>query len=293
MIYDVSHATRYVYGAIVELTAGVLRLTPPSGGGQTVESFSLVTEPASLPPSERIDPFRNRVTSLMIERPFRELSIVAKSRVRVDRPPAAANSPAWESVAVEALAVPSLDGASPAVALFPSRRVALFEGATSYARESFAAGRGIHEAALELCHRIRADFVYDSGATKVSTPPSQAFAQRRGVCQDFAHIMIAALRGLGLPALYVSGYIRTRVSDGEARLTGADASHAWVSLWRGLDLGWGDYDPTNALAVRNDHIVVARGRDYSDASPIESMIVSSGSHRLEVEVDVAPVMSGA
>jgi transglutaminase-like putative cysteine protease len=291
VIYDVSHVTRYVYGAIVELTTGVLRLTPASGGGQIVERFSLVTDPPSLPPSERIDPFGNRVTRLMIERPFRQLSIAAKSRIQVDRPSAPANSPVWESVAAEALTVPTLDGASPAVALFPSRRVALFEAATAYARESFPIGRAVHEAALELCQRIHADFVYDSGATKVNTTPSQAFAQRRGVCQDFAHIMIAALRGLGLPALYVSGYIRTRVSEGEERLMGADASHAWVSLWRGAALGWGDYDPTNALAVRNDHIVVARGRDYSDASPVESMIVSSGSHRLEVEVDVAPVMS--
>ena len=141
---------------------------------------------------------------------------------------------------------------------------------------------------MELTRRIRADFVYDPDATKVNTPASEAFDLRRGVCQDFAHIMIAALRGLGLPALYVSGYIRTIPAPGKERLAGADASHAWASLWCGSALGWKDFDPTNALAVQNDHIVVARGRDYSDASPIESLVLSSGRARLDVEVDVLP-----
>jgi transglutaminase-like putative cysteine protease len=289
VIYDVSHLTRYTYGAAVELTTGVLRLTPASGGGQIVESFSLTTEPSSAPPTERIDPFGNRVRSLRIEKPHRELSIRAESRVRVDRPPGPANTPAWESVAAEAIEVASLAPDSPAVGLFPSRRVSLFEAATAYARESFPARRPIHDGAMELCRRIRADFVYDPVATEVSTPASEAFDRRRGVCQDFAHIMIASLRGLGLPALYVSGYIRTIPAPGKERLQGADASHAWVSLWCGAAPGWRDFDPTNALAVHNDHIAVARGRDYSDASPIESMVLSSGRHRLEVEVDVVPV----
>ncbi len=289
MIYDVTHVTRYTYGAIVELTTGVLRLTPVSAGGQIVERFSLATDPAPVHSTERIDPFGNLVTSLRIEKPHRELSIAARSRVRVDRPSASTNASAWENVAAEALTVASLAADSPATGLFPSRRVALFEGATSYARESFSARRPIHEATMELCRRIRADFIYDPDATKVSTLAFEAFDRRRGVCQDFAHIMIAALRGLGLPALYVSGYIRTIPAPGKARLAGADASHAWVSLWCGAASGWRDFDPTNALAVQNDHIVVARGRDYSDASPVESMVLSSGHHRLEVEVDVVPV----
>ena len=288
MIYDVTHVTRYAYAAIVELTTGVLRLTPVSGDGQILDNFSLTTEPVSLPPTEWVDPFGNRVTSLRIETPHRELSITAKSRVRVDRPPAPTNSPAWETVAAEALDVASLGSDSPAPALYPSRRIALFEDATAYARKSFSAARPVHEAAMELTRRIRADFVYDPDATKVNTPASEAFDLRRGVCQDFAHIMIAALRGLGLPALYVSGYIRTIPAPGKERLAGADASHAWASLWCGLALGWKDFDPTNALAVQNDHIVVARGRDYSDASPIESLVLSSGRARLDVEVDVLP-----
>ena len=123
----------------------------------------------------------------------------------------------------------------------------------------------------------------------MTTSPAEAFARRRGVCQDFAHVMIAGLRGLGLPALYVSGYIRTIPPPGKPRLAGADASHAWVALWCGPAFGWLGLDPTNAFAVGDDHIVVARGRDYSDVPPVEGVILSSGGHKLEVEVDVIPV----
>ena len=288
MIYSVTHVTRYTYGATVELTNGILRLTPRSGHGQVLARFSLSTDPPSLPPTEWLDGFDNKIISLRIENPHRALSITAASLVRVNRSPLPAVSRAWETVANEALTVASISPDCPAVALYPSRRVTLFDQATDYARESFSKHRQINDAAMELANRIRADFVYDPDATDVSTPAYDAFKRRRGVCQDFAHIMIAAVRGLGLPALYVSGYIRTIPHPGKERLAGADASHAWVSIWCGLDDGWQDFDPTNAQAVQNDHIVVARGRDYSDASPIESMVLSSGRHQLDVEVDVIP-----
>ena len=293
MIYDVAHVTRYTYGATAELTNGIMRLSPVSRDGQILERFDLATKPPCLPPTERIDPFGNRVLSLRIEKPHRELSVIATSRVRIDRPPAPKVSPPWEAVAAEALSIDSLAWNCPAIGLYPSRRIPLFDEATAYARKSFAHGRPVHAAALELAKRIRSDFVYDPEATEVSTPAPAAFEQRRGGCQDFANIMIAALRGIGLPALYVSGYIRTIPPPGKERLAGADASHAWVSLWCGSALGWLDFDPTNAHAVRNDHIEIARGRDYSEASPIESMVLSSGSHRLEVTVDVVPVRAKA
>lgn len=289
MIYNVTHVTRYTYGATVELTNGILRLTPVSADGQSLERFSLSTEPPCLPPSKRTDAFGNIVMSLRIEKPHRELLITARSRVLVDRLPALQISPNWESVAADALTFASLASDSPAIALYPSRAVSLFEKATAYARQSFTKKRPVYEAAIELSRRLHDDFTYDPAATEVSTPPQVAFDRRRGVCQDFAHIMIAALRGVGLPALYVSGYIRTISPPGKQRLAGSDASHAWVSLWCGPAFGWADFDPTNAQAVQNDHIEVARGRDYSDASPIESMVLSSGRHRLEVEVDVVPV----
>jgi transglutaminase-like putative cysteine protease len=289
VIYDITHVTRYTYGAIVEFTTGVLRLAPRSGDGQEVERFGVVTDPVSRPLTERLDPFGNRILSLRIEKPHRQLSITASSRVRVSRVPAPTRSPNWESVAADAIAIQSLDADCPAIALYPSRRIALFDEATAYAKESFSPDRPIFDAAIELTRRIRSDFAYDPGATEVSTPAAEAFDRRRGVCQDFAHIMIAAVRGIALPALYVSGYIRTIPPPGTERLAGGDATHAWVSVWCGAALGWRDFDPTNAGSIQNDHIAVARGRDYSDVSPIESMILSSGRHRLEVEVDVIPV----
>lgn len=289
MIYDLTHVTRYTYASTVELTNGVLRLTPVTDGEQTLNRIVISTEPASVALGLRIDPFGNEVTSFRIETPHRELTITASSRVQVQRMAGLEMSPPWETVAAEALTVASLDAGAPALGLYPSRRVSLFDEATAYARESFSDRRPIREAAMELTRRITADFVYDPDATKVDTPAQEAFRHRHGVCQDFAHIMIAALRGLGLPALYVSGYIRTIPPPGQERLAGADASHAWVSVWCGSAIGWRDFDPTNATAVHNDHIVVARGRDYSETSPIESLVLSSGRHTLDVEVDVIPV----
>jgi transglutaminase-like putative cysteine protease len=289
VIYEITHLTRYTYGAIVEFTTGVLRLAPRSGDGQEVERFGIITDPVSQPLIERLDPFGNRILSLRIEKPHRQLSITASSRVRVSRAPAPTRSPNWESVAAEAIAIKPLDADCPAIALYPSRSIALFDEATAYAKESFTPNRPIFDAAIELTRRIRSDFVYDPEATEVSTPAAEAFDRRRGVCQDFAHIMIAAVRGIALPALYVSGYIRTIPPPGGEQLAGADATHAWVSVWCGTALGWRDFDPTNSGSIQNDHIVVARGRDYSDVSPIESMILSSGRHQLEVEVDVTPV----
>ena len=289
MNYDVTHITRYTYGATVELTTGIMRLKPVSRDGQSLERFSLKTDPPCLPPAERIDAFGNVALSLRIEKPHREMTVEAVSRVRIERPPVLEFSPPWESVAAEALTAPSLDFDSPANALYRSRALSLFDDATAYARTSFTPRRPIYEAAMELTRRICADFAYDPEATDVTTPAHVAFAHRRGVCQDFAHIMIAGLRGRGLPALYVTGYIRTIPPAGKERLAGADASHAWVSLWCGASMGWMDLDPTNAIAVQNDHVEVARGRDYSEASPIVSVVLSYGRHDLEVEVDVVPV----
>jgi transglutaminase-like putative cysteine protease len=157
---------------------------------------------------------------------------------------------------------------------------------SAYAAESFASGAGILAGAVDLMHRIRTGFRYDPKATVISTPLNEVFEKRHGVCQDFAHVMIAGLRGLGLPAAYVSGYLRTIPAAGQPRLQGADATHAWVSLWCGAELGWIDFDPTNDLLVANDHIVLAVGRDFSDVSPVDGIIVGSPKQKLGVAVDV-------
>jgi transglutaminase-like putative cysteine protease len=141
--------------------------------------------------------------------------------------------------------------------------------------------------------RIKADFIYEIGATNVTTPPSTAFKQRRGVCQDFAHIMISGLRGIGLPAAYVSGYLRTVPKEGKAKLEGADAMHAWIMVWCGKAVGWCGFDPTNAILIGDDHVTLAVGRDYSDIAPIAGVVFGSGDQQIKVAVDVIPVKEPA
>jgi transglutaminase-like putative cysteine protease len=291
LIYDVSHLTRYRYESRVGANTCTLRLLPRSGDGQSVLNSQIDITPIPIERNERNDIFGNRLVRLRIETPHRELVIQANSRVSVQRPmpPAPGLTPSWERVAGDAAASTSLEADSPAFALYESRLVRVFEAATQYARKSFSPRRPVYEAAIELNARIKADFAYDTKATEVTTSPAEAFAKRSGVCQDFAHVMIAGLRGLGLPALYVSGYIRTVPPPGKARLAGADASHAWVSVWCGQEFGWLGLDPTNAIAIGDDHIVVALGRDYSDAAPVEGVILSSGGQKLAVAVDVVPV----
>jgi transglutaminase-like putative cysteine protease len=290
VIYDVRHVTRYDYGAPVAVNTCALHLLLRSLDGQIVLASRINVTPSPIRIEERPDMFGNRVTHMRIETPHRELVIEAVSRVRVDRPPPpmAGITPTWESVAADSAAAQSLAPDSPAFTLYPSRLVEIFDGATRYARESFRPARPIFEAALELNKRIKADFLYDSKATAVTTTPAQAFANRRGVCQDFAHVMIAALRGVGLSARYVSGYIRTIPPPGKKRLQGADAMHAWVSVWCGGDVGWVDLDPTNGMLIGNDHIVLARGRDYADISPVAGIILGTREQDVDVEVDVIP-----
>jgi len=158
-----------------------------------------------------------------------------------------------------------------------------------YAAGSFPAGTGIVAGAADLMRRIHQEFRYDPKATVISTPLREVFDKRHGVCQDFAHVMIAGLRGLGLPAAYVSGYLRTIPPEGEPRLQGADATHAWVSVWCGEALGWVGFDPTNDLLVGNDHIMLGMGRDFSDVSPVDGIIVGSPKQKLGVAVDVVLV----
>ncbi|GLR86747.1 transglutaminase [Bradyrhizobium iriomotense] len=224
----------------------------------------------------------------MIEAPHRNLRIDSRSRVSVSRTPPArdAFSPPWESIRDIAFEATSLGPSSPVGYVFASPLVPVLRPVSAYAAMSFAPGAGILAGAVDLMHRIRSEFRYDPKATVISTPLNEVFDKRHGVCQDFAHVMIAGLRGLGLPAAYVSGYLRTIPPPGQPRLQGADATHAWVSLWCGPELGWVGLDPTNDLLVANDHIVLAMGRDFSDVSPVDGIIVGSPKQKLGVAVDV-------
>ena len=292
MIYDIRHVTTYRYDASVASARCTLRLLPRPMPGQTVLDSGLDVSPPPAEMTERSDFFGNRIATVRINTAHRELRVAALSRIEVERaqPPAAGLTPAWENVRRDAMSANVIDALSPVNGIYPSRLVPLIEAVTDYARQSFTPGRPVLEAAAELMTRIRTDFKYDPEATAVSTPLAEAFAKRGGVCQDFAHIMIAGLRGLGLPALYVSGYIRTIPPPGKPRLEGADASHAWVSLWCGQEFGWRDLDPTNAILIGDDHIIIAVGRDYADVSPVNGVILVSGKQKLVVRVDVVPVV---
>ncbi|HEY8125196.1 MAG TPA: transglutaminase family protein [Methylocystis sp.] len=288
MIYDIAHRTIFKYDAPVASARCAMRLIPRSDRGQTVLSSHIELSPSAEFINERIDFHGNRVCEARILKPHTKLQIALAARVEVERapPPAPALTPAWEIVRNDAYASDSLAASSPAHFIYASRFAPLFDSATHYARESFSPGRPILEGALELTQRIHADFAYDPEATHIATPIAQAFERRRGVCQDFAHIMIAALRGLGLAASYVSGYLRTYAAPGQARLEGADSTHAWVSVWCGPEFGFFDLDPTNAVVVGNDHIAIAIGRDYADVSPIDGVIIGAGDQDLDVSVDV-------
>jgi transglutaminase-like putative cysteine protease len=210
------------------------------------------------------------------------------ARVAVDAERVPPESPSWENVREAAFATSDLGPLSPAHFLFPSRIVSLDPEIRDYVRQSFTPGRAVLEAAMELVGRMKADIVYEIGATTVTTTPPMSFALRRGVCQDYAHIMISGLRGIGLPAAYVSGYLRSAPRTDSTRLQGADAMHAWVLLWCGAAAGWIGLDPTNGILAGEDHVTLAIGRDYTDVAPMDGVILGSGGQRINVAVAVTP-----
>ena len=293
MIYDVRQDTTYLYASPVAHARHVLRLAPIDRPGQRVHATALEIEPQPMVRREGGDFFGNRMTWIELDAPHDALSVRVKARVAVEGkpPPAADATPPWEAIRDAAFASIDLSPHSPAHFLFASRQVSLDPEIRAYAAESFLPGRPVLAAAVDLMRRIKADFVYEIGATTASTTPPMSFALRRGVCQDFAHIMISGMRGLGLPAAYVSGYLRTVQKPDEERLAGADAMHAWVLVWCGEASGWRGLDPTNAIFAGNDHVVLAVGRDYADVAPIDGVIFAAGGQRLKVAVSVKPIAS--
>jgi transglutaminase-like putative cysteine protease len=290
MIYDVRQTTTYAYASPAAYAQHILRLVPIARERQRVTAAALDIDPAPARRREGRDFFQNRITTIEIDAPHKTLVVKLAARITVE-PVAAADFDAtssWESVREMTIASHDLGPQSPVHFIYPSRLISLDPEIRDYVGESFPPGRPILAGAVEVMKRIKADFTYELGATTVTTAPSMSFALRRGVCQDFAHIMISGLRGLGLPAAYVSGYLRTVPRSGAARLEGADAMHAWVMVWCG-DAGWWGLDPTNALIASDDHVVLAIGRDYADAAPIGGIMLGSGQQRLNTAVDVIPV----
>ena len=290
MIYDVSHRTVYRYPTPVAQSQHIVHMSPRAIEHQRVKGHALLIEPAPTIRTEREDVYGNRVVLFDIEQEHKELIIHARSTIGVTAPRAidlAASMP-WEAVAA-AIADPKpgidLEVARYACASKHTRSTA--EIAT-YARGFFPAGRPVLQGAWDLIASIYDGFTFDATATDISTPVTQVLQQRRGVCQDFSHLALACLRTMRLSARYVSGYILTSPPPGAPRLAGADASHAWISVWS-PGFGWIDFDPTNGLIPRDGHISIAYGRDYDDVSPISGILLGGNDHTVHVGVDVVPV----
>ncbi len=291
MIYWLRHVTEYRYAQQVDLASHLLHLKPRALPGQRVLSSRLVCRPAPDHHSETHDHFGNVATRLFLAEPHLFFSVSAESLVDVAFAPPPADTPPWEEV--RDAAAGDLDAAE---FLFPSPLVPEVPEAAEYARPSFPPGRPVLEGLLDLNRRIRQGFAFQAGVTSITTPVIEVLRTRRGVCQDFTQVMVAALRGLGLPARYLSGYVRTRPPPGEARRRGADQSHAWVGAWLGpAGQGqfpggdrWVQLDPTNGIVVQDEHVLLAWGRDFSDVSPLRGVLLGGGAHSLTVSVDLEP-----
>lgn len=290
MIYRVRHVTTYDYVDPVSVSHHILRLTPRNLRQQRCGRSHIAIAPSPQSSTTRTDYFGNVLTFFTLREPHDRLRVEAKSELEVLNVPAHdfSKSPCWELVPQALEGHPSLEVLDAHQFVFDSERVVANPELAAYARDSFLPERPILEAARDLTRRIHQDFRFDTEATEVTTPVETFFEKRRGVCQDFAHLEIACLRSLGLPARYVSGYLRTTPSPGGARLEGADASHAWCSAWC-PDRGWVDFDPTNDCVPADGHVTLAWGRDYNDVCPIHGVLLGGARHTLHVGVDVIPV----
>jgi transglutaminase-like putative cysteine protease len=289
--YRIIHRTKYTYDGAVTVSHHMARLAPRTLPGQRCPWHDLEVQPVPVGRGMHVDPHGNMATYFEIEGKHGELEVTARSLVEVfpTNHPEPASTPAWERVRDACQLEKLTPGSEAGEFRFASPMVPLGEDFASYARAEFPPGRPILEGVLGLTQRIYREFKFDSKATDVSTPVAEVFQKRAGVCQDFAHLMLACLRSLGLPARYVSGYLETMPPPGKIRLTGADASHAWVSVFCGESAGWIDADPTNNLLPGERHITVAWGRDFTDVSPLRGVTLGAGGQRLSVSVDVIPV----
>lgn len=296
MRLEVTHETVYEYASAVSLAHHLAHLQPLQDEHQRVLAFELGIDPAPEHERTSVDVLGNAQRHFSVLRPHRRLAVRSRSELRLQArfaglEPAA--GPAWDVLAAS-LRYVARAPFEPAVEFaLPSPYVPRLAEVRDYARPSFVPGRPVAEAAIELMHRVHDDFRYDSRSTEVDTPLAEAFAQRRGVCQDFAHLLACGLRMFGLPARYVSGYLLTQAPEDGHAMLGADASHAWVQVWcpgtpgvpaDGPGAGWLDLDPTNRLVPGTGHVRVALGRDYGDVAPLRGVIRGGGRHTLGVAV---------
>lgn len=297
MRLSVQHDTVYDYRPAVETAQHTAHLQPRETALQRVLGFDLQISPAPEGLRHGQDAFGNPQAWWTLLQPHTQLQVVARSEVQTAAPLALQGSQPWEAVREHFRYRSGQPGDAQTRFVFGSHHAPLHEQFAAFARSCFAPGRTLQEAAIDLMHTLHRDFTYASQSTDVHTPALQALQARRGVCQDFAHILIACLRSLGLAARYVSGYLLTHPPEGQPRLVGADASHAWASVYLpelagSACGGWLDLDPTNDRwgfgAPGEDYVVVAWGRDFADVSPLRGVLQGGQSHTLKVGVSVAP-----
>ena len=294
-VYRVHHHTRYAYEEPVSVCHNLAHLLPRESPRHFWTSADLEISPVPSIRAERRDYFGNRLTFFAVQEPHRKLDVTSIAQVELyPAPPLPLFSTPWETARDHLAAAASGNNPTPELIdatqnTFPSAYVQSSPAAAHYAAPSFPAGRPLVEALLDLTARIYNDFRYDTKSTTVSTTIPEILAARAGVCQDFAHLQIACLRSMGLAARYVSGYLLTAPPPGKPRLIGADASHAWIAAYL-PDQGWLDLDPTNNVIPSDKHITLAWGRDFGDVSPLRGVILGGGHHKIDVSVDVTPLI---
>jgi len=291
MRYLVIHQTRYTYQSLVSLSQQYLHLSPRAFAYQAVEAHQVWNTPHTVDTASGVDYFGNSTRHATFTTPHKMLLVHAESTVTLK--PRLGLAQIRGTLPWELLRDSMAQSGNPHTReacryLYASPHVELSGELESYARASYTSGRPQLDAALELTQRIFDDFEFDADATEISTPLSEVLRERRGVCQDFSQLMIGCLRSIGLPARYVSGYILTHPPAGQPRMVGADASHAWVSVFC-PSLGWVDFDPTNRCLVQQEHITLGWGRDFSDVTPLRGVVLGGGSHKLQVNVTVSPL----
>ncbi|SEQ15258.1 transglutaminase family protein [Thalassovita taeanensis] len=292
MQYDIKLVLENTYPDATGVARNLIHVMPlHKPGQQALLSGSITVSPRPDERRDSCDFFGNTVTEIAFRSPLAALSVTLSARVeRFAVPePQDAQSCLLEHLGPELKATQTVAPHSPQHFLSASPRVATSPAMTAFAFETTRPGMRTLEAVRAVGQRLHKEMRFDAGATDVDTPPETAFANRHGVCQDFSHVMIACLRGRGIPAGYVSGFLRTSPPKGRPRLEGADAMHAWVRAWCGTGLGWVEYDPTNDLFVAEDHIVVAYGRDYSEVAPLRGVLRTSGAQSSSHRVDVKPL----
>lgn len=287
MLYSVEHTTKYQYHEQVSLCHNIAALAPRNTDKQICRAFNIIISPLPEVLEEHVDFFGNRLYYFVIEQEHEELTVTVRSQVEKinanESQPLYPNQ-SWESVR-DMLLASTGEFMEEKQFTHPTEITATTPEIKRYAEKSFTAGKPLFEAAYDLIKRIYTDFKFTPGFTTISTPLSVVMKEKKGVCQDFAHLAISCIHSMGLPARYVSGYLETLAPAGKEKLAGVDASHAWISVFI-PEMGWVDFDPTNNQLATEQYITIGWGRDYFDIIPLKGVIISSSSHELTVSVDV-------